>query len=80
MFNLKTVIWNYRRLKNKRNELIRIITAYDIIVLVETKCQNNKKTYFSSFKTVYKKSRGNSGGVAMLIRKDIDFQIIKGGT
>lgn len=72
------MVWNCRGYKSKRNELIMRIQEYDIIVLTKTKYKNeqNRKIYFSGFKTYFKESLGNSGGVSISIRNNIEFDVI----
>lgn len=66
---------------NQKNELKKRIQDYDIMVLTETKCNNNKNIYihiyFSEYKTYQKESIGNNGGIAICVRNNIEFDIIK---
>ncbi|KYN29937.1 hypothetical protein ALC57_00607 [Trachymyrmex cornetzi] len=45
---------------------------------METKCPHNSGVYISGCRTYQIPSRGLSGGLAIAIRKDIDFNIISG--
>ncbi|KAK0075692.1 hypothetical protein PV325_006540 [Microctonus aethiopoides] len=64
--------------KIKKNELINRIPEYDIIVLTETKYNNENSIYCSGYKTISTINRRSSGGVAIIIRNNIEFEQIKG--
>ena len=74
--NIKILIWNCRGIRNKKNELIQRSKNYDIIILTETKCHNRNEMYFSGNKTHFKESKGNSGGVAIIVKDYIEFEVI----
>lgn len=74
---LKIITWNCRGYRSKKNELGKIVQDYDIIVLIETKCQGSRNVYFLGFKTYYKESIGNSGGIAISVRNNLEFEIIQ---
>lgn len=71
-------MWNCRGYRNKKQELSRNVSGYDIVVLMETKCPHNDGIYISGYRTYQLPSRGLSGGLAIVVRKDIDFSIISG--
>lgn len=78
MSKMKIVLWNCRSLKSKKNELVGRIGEYDIIVLTETRCTNTEYIKFPGYRAISKESRGNSGGVSIIVRKEIEFEEIKG--
>lgn len=77
-FDLKMVVWNCRGYSGKKNEIRKFISDYDIVVLTETKFSKEQGIYAPGFKTIAKASRGKSGGVAIMIRSHIEFELIKG--
>lgn len=73
------LLWNCRGFRNKKNELRKRIIDFDIIVLTETKCNEikNQHVYLSGFKTYAKGSIESSGGIAISVRNNIEFDIIQ---
>lgn len=65
---IKMVVWNSRGIKGKKAELGKRFEETDIIILTETKAQQEGLVRFSGFKTVSKRSQGCSGGIAILVR------------
>lgn len=76
MHKIRTVVWNCRRIKNKKNELTRRIVDYDITILTETKSSRPGSIYFTGYRTISKESKENSGGIAIIVRKEIEFETI----
>lgn len=74
--NIDILLWNCRGYKNKKNEIKERINIYDIIILTETKSNTANGIYFPGYKTITKESLGNSGGVAIAIKKEIEFETI----
>lgn len=71
------LLWNARGVRSKKAELLNNITSYDIVVITETKAGKDEVLYYPGYK-VYKSDNGNNaGGVAILIRNNIDFEVIK---
>lgn len=57
---IKMVVWNSRGIKGKKAELVKRFEETDIIILTETKAQQEGLVRFSGFKTVSKQSQGCS--------------------
>lgn len=76
---LKIILWNCRGFKSKKNELTKRVQEYEIIVLTETKCKDEQHNmiYFSEYKTYTLDSTGNSGGLSISVKKNIEFKILQ---
>ncbi|KAK0160438.1 hypothetical protein PV328_007848 [Microctonus aethiopoides] len=75
--NIKIVLWNCRGIQNKKNEISNKILEYDIIILTETK-YSRESIYFTDCNTIIKKSKGNSGGIIIIVKNYIEFETING--
>lgn len=66
-------------MRSKKNELVKRIQEYNITVLTETKCKGEhcKLIYFSGYKMYTMDSIGNSGGLSISVKKNIEFNIIQ---
>ncbi|XP_029680683.1 uncharacterized protein LOC115246167 [Formica exsecta] len=71
------LLWNARGISNKRAEIEQHINNFDVSIITETKISCNKDIYFSGYKVVKSLNRENSGGIAIIIKKDIDFDTIE---
>lgn len=58
--------------------MLKRIWEYDIVILTETKCDKANGIYFAGYKTICKESKASSGGIAIIVKKDIELEIIKG--
>lgn len=65
-----------QRYQNKKIELEEKVKNFDILIITETKWQKEYGLYFSGFKSIIKTSIGNSGGIVMLIKNYIEFDVI----
>ncbi|RLU23006.1 hypothetical protein DMN91_005284, partial [Ooceraea biroi] len=71
------LLWNAGGIRSKKEELLHAISPYDIVVITETKVCCDSIIYFPGYKTYKSDNLNNSGGVAILIKHGIEFEIIK---
>lgn len=76
--NLKLLFWNARGVKNKKEELSKIITNCDILICVESWLSDSVENFnFAGFKT-FRRDRqyAQGGGILMLIRNNLAYHEI----
>lgn len=73
---INILLWNCRGIKNKKIELEEKVKDFDILIITKTKWQKEHGMYFSGFKSTIKTNIGNSGGIVMLIKNSIKFDVI----
>lgn len=75
--SLRIMHWNANGIRNKISELKNILSQLkvDIILINETKLKSSTKFYVSGYRCIRKErdNDGNGGGVAILIKDDINF-------
>lgn len=77
MKGVKILTWNCRGVNNTKHEIINHINNYDIIVLIELKRHNKKNClYFPGFKTVMEQNQENNGGIAIIVRNNLEMEIV----
>ena len=76
---LKIVQWNARIINNKTLEFQKFLSTNDIsiAIIIETWLNNNKELKFSNYNTVRQDRSDGKGGIAVLIKKDIAYRIMK---
>lgn len=76
--NLKIVTWNANSIKSKLHEFQSFLYAndYDIVGICETKTDENFKLKISGYKSYLKSRNNRGGGVAILVKQNIDHSPI----
>ena len=76
---IKITYWNANGLRHKIGELIHYIDKHnvDIIIISETRLDENIKLKFKKFKTYRQDVSARRGGIALLIRQNIPHQLIQ---
>lgn len=77
--NIKITSWNARSIRSKKLELFHFLEKHnvDICLISETWLNNNfslRNNNYYSYR--YDRSTGNGGGVAILIKKTIQHQLL----
>ena len=69
--------WNCRSVKNIKQilEYFLFDNSFDVFCLNETKLKDNIQFKVQSYEFIGKNRQGNGGGVGILIKKGIDFEI-----
>lgn len=78
MEGIKILTWNCRGIFNKKHEFTNHINDFDIIVLTEIKkYKRNNSIYFSGYKTISEQNQDNCGGIAIIVRNNLELEVIK---
>lgn len=78
MEGIKILTWNCRGISNKKQEFTNHINNFDIIVLTEIKkYKRNNSIYFSGYKTISEQNHDNCGGIAIMVRNNLEIEVIK---
>lgn len=76
---MRTLYWNARSINNKREEIQKISSEYDLIILAETWLNENSHFQLTQF-DIHRTDRtdGHGGGLAFAIRRNLKFEILDG--
>lgn len=80
--DLKVTLWNARGIKGKREEITERIKETDIAIITETKNRSMENLKVSGYNTILSNSRKNykaeAGGIAIVIKKEIQWISLEG--
>lgn len=76
---LQIMFWNIRGFRTHYEELLAASVDIDVIVCVETHLNplDLKKYNFPGFELIRKDRTGNSGGIAVILRKNLKIQLLE---
>lgn len=71
------MLWNARKLKNKKEEIIQRIQDFDIAIVTELQNKANEKYNIPGFNVVIKDSKRINRIAAIMVKKDIKIKEIE---